>query len=163
MKSLHSCCRAVAIKFGVVRFVANACVNTLQLGGSGGMLPQKRFWNLEAMILLLRLFWSQYYASRRLDNRVSHVWVSTLSTHCVVQHWFRLSDRSLTSQATPFVDEACETSRSLGRSGSCWKTRKSSFALSTAISQVSTCHLCAWGPCVGGHQAMALLAMQSKS
>ena len=28
---------------------------------------------------------------------------------CVAQHWFRLSDRSLISQATPFADDARET------------------------------------------------------
>ena len=47
--------------------------------------------------------------------------------------WFRLSDRSLISQATPFAD------RSVGRTENCWKTR--SFALFAAISYyVATCH-----------------------
>ena len=32
--------------------------------------------------------------------------------HCI-QSWFRLSDCSLTSQATSFADESCETNRSL--------------------------------------------------
>ena len=41
--------------------------------------------------------------------------------------WFRLSDRSLISQTTPFVDEAGETNRSLGRMESCWNTRKIFF------------------------------------
>ena len=36
------------------------------------------------------------------------------------------------------------------------KTRKNSFALFAAISQVSACHPCAWGPCVGVRRAMAL-------
>ena len=69
----------------------------------------------------------------------------------LVQHWFRLSDRSLISQATPFTDEACETTivcyeeRKVVRR----KTRKSSFALFTAILQVSRCQVCGWGPCVG--------------
>ena len=38
-----------------------------------------------------------------------------------------------------------------------WKTQKSSFALFTAISQVSISH-CAWGLCVGVHRAMALMS-----
>ena len=47
--------------------------------------------------------------------------------------WFRLSNRSLISQATPFAD------RSVGRTENCWKTR--SFALFAAISYyVATCH-----------------------
>ena len=55
----------------------------------------------------------------------------------------------------------CETNSSLGRTESCWK--EDSFTLFTAISQDSTCHLCACGPRVGVHQAMALIGdtMQS--
>ena len=46
--------------------------------------------------------------------------------------WFRLSDRSLISQATPFAD------RSVGRTENCWKTR--SFALFAGIPYyVATC------------------------
>ena len=45
--------RAIAISFGVVRFVVRAQAQ-LQLGGSGGMFPQKNFWILEAMRVLLR-------------------------------------------------------------------------------------------------------------
>ena len=67
----------------------------------------------------------------------------TLSAHC-----FRLSDCSLISQATSFTDVLrlarlivrLEEQKVVGR-----KTRKSSFALFAAISQVSTCHLCALG------------------
>ena len=47
--------------------------------------------------------------------------------------WFRLSDRSLVSQVTPFAY------RSVGRTENCWKTRSS--ALFAAISYyVATCH-----------------------
>ena len=70
-----------------------------------------------------------------------------------------LSNRSLALQATPFANEACETKivpmeerKVEGR-----KTWKSFFARFTAISQVLTCHLCAWGPCVGVSWAMALI------
>ena len=118
--------------------VRSVCISTLQLGGIWGHGPPEIFGNLEVMTLLLRLFLGQYDASRKPHNRV---WIFTLSAHCVVQHWFRLSDRSLISQATPFADEACETNRSLGRRISCWKTRKSTFALFAAISQASRkCH-----------------------
>ena len=57
--------RAVAIRFGVVRFVVCAQEH-YTLGGSGGMFPQKVF----AMRLLLRPFWGQYDAFRRPDNGV---------------------------------------------------------------------------------------------
>ena len=40
------------------------------------------------------------------------------------------SDRSLTFQATPFADEACETSRSLGRMESCPKKYSEEFFFS---------------------------------
>ena len=42
---------------------------------------------------------------------------------------------------------------------SCWKTRNFFFlhCMFAAISQVSTYHLCAWGPCVGVSRAMALV------
>ena len=31
------------------------------------------------------------------------------------------------------------------------------FRRVAAISQISTCHLCAWGPCMGVHRAMVLI------
>ena len=37
------------------------------------------------------------------------------------------------------------------------KTQKSFCAQLAAISQVLTCHLCAWGPRVGVHRAVALI------
>ena len=99
--------------------------------------------NLEAMRLLLR----QYNSSQRPDNRVSHVWISTLSTHCVIQYTafgfliVRLSHKPHPSQMrlarlTVHLEERKVVRR---------KTWKSSFALFAAISQVSTCHLCALG------------------
>ena len=50
-----------------------------------------------------------------------------------------------------------ETNCLLGRMESCWKTWKSFYALFAAISQVSTCHLCPWGPCMGVRWAMVLI------
>ena len=44
---------------------------------------------------------------------------------------------------------------SVRRTKSCLK--EEFFTLFTAVSQVSTCHLCAWGPCMGVHWAMALI------
>ena len=38
---MHTYYRAVAIRFGVVRFLASACVSTLQLGGVGHA-PQEK-------------------------------------------------------------------------------------------------------------------------
>ena len=88
--------RAVAIRFGVVRF-RSACISMLQLGGSGGMLLQ----NLEAMGLLLRPLLGQYNTSWQPDEGVSHVWIwfllgagwkshyVTLTSHC--HKWHRVS------------------------------------------------------------------------
>ena len=44
------------------------------------------------------------------QTTVFHVceYLFTLSALCVVQYWFRFSDRLLISQATPFAEEACE-------------------------------------------------------
>lgn len=62
-------------------------------------------------------------------------------------------------QATPFTDEAFETiivclegRKVVGR-----RTRMSFFAVFAATLQVSTCHLCTWGPCAGVCQGMALI------
>ena len=41
--------------------------------GVWGHAPLENFCNLEALRLLLRLFWGQYDASRRPDDRVSDV------------------------------------------------------------------------------------------
>ena len=60
-----------------------------------------------------------------------------------IEHWFRLSNHLLISQATPFAGDAYAWKNGLLR-------------LFAAISQVSTCHLCAWGPCMGVRRAMAL-------
>ena len=64
--------------------VSGACVSAKQLGGSGGIVPQKFFLNLEAMRLLLRPFLDQNDASRRPDDRVLHAWSSTLSARCAI-------------------------------------------------------------------------------
>ena len=91
--------------------VCSACVGTLQLGWGrdGGMLPQK-FLEFRGYEIASETILGQTMLLGGLTTRVSHTWISTLSAHCVVQHWFRLPDRSLISQATPgFIDEACET------------------------------------------------------
>ena len=62
-------CKDVAIRFGVVRFVS-ACASTLQLGGSGGMLPWRSLdFILGAMRLLLRPLLGPYDAPWRLDDK----------------------------------------------------------------------------------------------
>ena len=77
--------------------VHSVYISTLQLGWSGGSPPtppppQKILW----------LFPRPFLARRQSFTCMK-------SSNCIVQHWFRLSDGSLISQATPFTDEACET------------------------------------------------------
>ena len=102
--------------------------------GVGGMVPGN-FWNLEAMRLYLRPFWGKYDASRRPDDRVSHVRMSTLpiasySNGSII----RLPRKPHPSQMR-FVRLIIrlEERKVDGR-----KTRKNSFALFAAISQVLT-------------------------
>ena len=101
--------------------------------GVWGHAPPENFWNLEAMKLLLRPFLGQNNASRRPETEFyMHEHLPFLPVAPYSTAWFRLSDRSLISQATPFAD------RSVGRTENCWKTR--SFALFAAISYyVATC------------------------
>ena len=63
-----------------------------------------------------------------------------------------LSNRLLTSQATPFID---------WRNGKFLQERVGKF-FHTVMLQVSTYHLCGWGPCMGIPRAITLLAMPSK-
>ena len=125
----------------------------LRRSGVCSPLPKKLGGgDLEAIRLLLRPFLGQYGASQRPDSRVSHVWMSTLSANCA---WFWLSNHLLISK--PHLLQM-----RLARLIVCLEerkvvARKSSFTLFGAISQVSTCHLCAWGPCVGVHQAIMLI------
>ena len=128
----------------------------LWLGGSGGWSPGK-FWTLEAMRLHLRPFLGKYDAFWRPDDRVSHIRISTLSAHCVVYQRFgfpiiRLFHKPHPSQMRLVRLIVCfEEQKVVGR-----KSRKNSFTLFAAISQVLTCYLCAWGPRVGVRRAMAL-------
>ena len=55
-------------------------------------------------------------ASRRPDDRVDHLPFLPVAPYSTA--WFRLSDCSLISQATPFADH------SVGRTENCWKNRK---------------------------------------
>ena len=51
-----------------------------------GCAPPENFLNLEALRLLLRrCLHEPIYAAWKPDNS-SHVTISTLSTHCIVQH-----------------------------------------------------------------------------
>ena len=99
-------------------------------------LPPENFWNLEAVSLLLRQILGQNDASRRPDDRVLHACITILSAPL---HWFWASNHSLISQATPFADEACETNSSLGRTESCWKTRKRFFCAVRSASHLVLC------------------------
>ena len=56
--------------------------------------------------------------------------------HCIIQHYFRLSDCLLLSQATPFTDEICETI--IERAQSCCNDdlEELFFALFAAILQI---------------------------
>ena len=106
------------------------------------MLPQK--------ILEFR----GYEISRFRDQ----FWVNTMLFRSKTQfHMHNLRTASYTALVSVFRSFA-SLSCLHGRTETCWrKTRKSSFALFTAISQVSTRHLCASGPCVGVRRAMALI------
>ena len=77
--------------------VCSACVSTLQLGGSGGMLPRK-FWEFRGYeIASETIFRSiQCFSEARRQS-----FTTTVFAH------FR--DHSLISKATPFAHEACET------------------------------------------------------
>lgn len=96
--------------------------------------------------------------NQRLDDRVLYVWISSLSAH------FK---RLLTSQAIPFINDACETNHLLGRIESCLEKLRPTrdfFALLAAISQVLTIFLhCMCTVCMvalpGVHQTMAQLVV----
>ena len=99
------------------------------------------------MRLLLRPFLGLYNAPQWLDDRLSYVWTSTLSAHCVFQYWVAWAIWSFAYFAShwSFADEACKTAIVRLQVVGIRKAQKSFFALFAAISQVSTCHLCAWG------------------
>ena len=70
------------------------------------MPPPENLWNLEAMRLLLRPFLGQ----KRCFSEVRRQSFTSVHEHLPVAPystaWFRLSDRSLISQATPFADRS---------------------------------------------------------
>ena len=83
----------------------------------------------------------------------------TLSAYCITQNWFQPSGRLLTLQPhAPFGDETCKTIIVHLKE---WKVigRKTQifFALFGASSEISTCHLCGWGPCMSICRAKALI------
>ena len=101
--------------------------------------------NLEGMRWLLGPFMGRYDASRRPHDIVSK---STISAIASYNTGFGFPTFTIISQATS--DEAARL-QSFG-----WKNGKllegsseEFFTLFTATSQVSTCHMCALGPCVG--------------
>ena len=120
---------------------------TLQLGGCGGHVPPENFWDLEAMKLLKQLFLAQYDASQRPDNSFTCMNIYPFCPlHRTALTWFRLSDRLLISQTTSFTDKACKTNHFAWKSGKLLEENSEEFfALFAAISQASTCHLCALG------------------
>ena len=124
--------------------VCSACASTLQLRGVWGHAPTENFWILGSM----RPFWGNTYdAPWRLDDRVSHVWISTLSAHCVVQYRFRPSAYLASHTLCRWGLQDCN--RSLARTVSCWKENSREFfffALSRKFEHV-TCVL-SWGACV---------------
>ena len=62
---------------------------------------------LQKFILKLRCYWvasETIFGSLFVGQMtVSHVWISRLSAHCVIQYWFQLSDRLFILQTTPFA------------------------------------------------------------
>ena len=102
-------------------------------------------WNLRAMTLLFRGQTTEFHMHKHLPFLpiASHKLVSV--SYCL-----------LISQATPFTDEACDTTT--WKMETCWKEDSEEFfALFAVILQVSTCHLCAWGHCVSVCWAMMLI------
>ena len=101
------------------------------------------------MRLLLRSFLGLYDAPQRLDNRVSYMYeyLPFLIIVSSMQYWVAWAIRSFAYFAShrSFADEACETAIVRLQVVGIRKAQKSFFALFAAISQVSTCHLCAWG------------------
>ena len=90
-------------------------------------------WNLRAMTLLFRGQTTEFHMHKHLPFLpiASHKLVSV--SYCL-----------LISQATPFTDEACDTTT--WKMETCWKEDSEEFfALFAVILQVSTCHLCALG------------------
>ena len=95
--------------------------------------------------------------NQRLDDRVLYVWISSLSAH------FK---RLLTSQAIPFINDACETNHSLGRIESCLEElRPTRDFLHTACSYLTSfnnlsplCTVCMVA-LPGVHQTMAQLVV----
>ena len=93
--------------------------------------PPEILGNLEAMRFASEtIFGPIRYFSEAIQQNFTCMNIHPFA-HCVVQHWFRLSDRLLILHATHFADE---TNRSLERRENCWKTQKSSFALFATIS-----------------------------
>ena len=113
---LHVLYRAVAIRFGVVRFVV-----LYMLGGSGGMLPQKNF-HFWANMMLLRGQMTEFQMNEYLPFLPIASCISTgFSFTIQFAYWLK---------ATPFT-------------GGAYKQKI--VALLAAIMQVSTLFLCAWG------------------
>ena len=97
----------------------------------------------------------------RTKNEATESWAGPGNKAIPLHHTAQVSAfRSFADLAShTFTDEACETTivRSKEREVVGRKTQKSSFALFGAISQVSRCQVCGWGPCVGVHRATALI------
>ena len=115
--------------------VRSACIATLQLGVWG---------HAEAMRLLLGSFLGQYNASPRPDNRVSQLPFLPIASYNTSFGfpWSFANLKSPTLRRWGLRDCNC----SLARMESCWmKISEEFFTLFSAISQISTSHLCAWG------------------
>ena len=112
---------------------------------------------LMAKIHVQSFYTALFIARRQSFTSIYPSWPLHRTTLVPAFRWF-----AIIPQATPFTDEVCETKleeRKVVRR----KTWKSFFALLATILQVSTCHLYAWGPCVGACRTMALIgdAMQA--
>ena len=119
------------------------------------MLPQQIWGEFR---LLLRPFLDQYNANSQTTEFHMYEYLP-FPPIASYTHWFRLSNHSLISQATPFVDETCKSNRQFTwKNGKLLKERlgRSSFStLFAVILQVSTCHLCGWAPSLRVRRAMA--------
>ena len=106
--------------------------------------------------LMAKIHVQSFYTALFIARRQSFTSIYPLHRTTLVPafRWFAIIPQ--------LTDEVCETKLE-GRKVVRRKTWKSFFALLATILQVSTCHLYAWGPCVGACRTMALIgdAMQA--
>ena len=103
--------------------VSGACVSTQQLGEVGGMPPPRKFLEFRGYEIASETI----FGPKRCFSEARRQSSIRMNSYPFCPLRQIAAFHSLISQAIPFADEACETNRSLGRTESCWKTRKRFF------------------------------------